>query len=289
MKPLFLISMTILAAATSITAKDSPKSLGYIFPDEWEEHRGTMMIFPAKHSYGLETKGLRREFIDIAQAIAKNEPVEVFCLANEAAECRELLGAIENVAIHAGDFRIDWARDNAPMVLRQPNGKLASAGFRFNGWGKKYEGWEADVDTRNKISEAMDWPIFHSDLVLLDPITDGHVDGLLKFIAKDTVLLHTTDLKTDVNYSICQDAKRVLLANSLKVIELPLMDDIVHMNYYIGSGGTVAYVPICGDPEQDEPALKHIRKLYEHVIPILSNNLAKAGGGIHCYTQQIPK
>ncbi|MFT6178224.1 MAG: agmatine/peptidylarginine deiminase [Akkermansiaceae bacterium] len=69
---------------------------------------------------------------------------------------------------------------------------------------------------------------------------------------------------------------------------LTLMDDIVHMNYYLGSGGKIAYVPTCGNPEQDEPGLAVIRKLHPKVIPIKSVAIAKAGGGIHGYTQQIP-
>lgn len=340
------ITLTIIflfcLIATGSFGKESPKALGYTFPDEWDQHRGTMMIFPAKHSYGRKTEGLRNEFAAIAKAIAKNEPVEVFCLKKEEAQCRKKLEGTSNIRIHAGNYSIDWARDNAPMVLRRKDGKLASAGFRFNGWGKKYHGWKNDVNTRDDISRAMGWQVFHSDFVLEggsieiadgvgivtescvlnrnrtnwskqkvenelknmlglrkiiwiksglmpDKTTDGHVDGLLKFVRKNTVLLHTTDLKSDVNYRICQDAKRVLKANGLKVIELPLMDDIVHMNFYVGSGGRVVYVPICGDPNQDEPALRIIRKLYKHVVPILANRMAKAGGGIHCYTQQIPR
>ncbi|MEM0896142.1 MAG: agmatine deiminase family protein [Verrucomicrobiota bacterium] len=322
--------------------EDSPGALGYTFPDEWEEHAGTMMIFPARHSYGLKTKGLRKEFASVARAIAANEPVHVFCFEPELAGCRNLFRDTPNVTIHGGNYRIDWARDNAPMVLKNAKGELASAGFRFNGWGKKYRGWRKDVDTRDNISRAMGWKIFPSDLVLEggaieigggvgivtescvlhphrtdwpkervelelkrmlglekviwiesglmpDPITDGHVDGLLKIVAEDTVLLHTTDDRTDPNYRICEDARQVLVANGMKVIELPLMDDMVHMNFYIGSGGDVAYVPVCGDPEQDEQALDIIRKLFQRVIPIESNDIAKAGGGIHCYTQQIPK
>lgn len=326
----------------SLLGQDTPKTLGFVFPDEWEEHQGTMMIFPAEHSYGRETDGLREEFSEIAEAIARNEPVIVYCLKREEEDCRWYLGDVPGVTIQPGDYRIDWARDNAPMVLKRSDGKLASAGFRFNGWGKKYRGWQDDVDTRDNISRAMGWPIFHSDFVLEggsieigggigivtescvlnpnrtdwpkdrvetelknmlglekiiwiesglmpDPMTDGHVDGLLKFVAEDTVLLHTTDLESDINFKICQDAKRVLLENGLKVIELPLMDDMVHMNFYIGSGGEVAYVPICGDPDQDEPALEIIRTFYDQVVPIVSNRMAAAGGGIHCYTQQIPR
>ena len=332
---------------TQGTPTKSPKDLGYSFPDEWEEHAGTMMIFPTKLSYGKKTAGLRKEFAEIARAIAKNEPVHIYCIPGDHKLCQELFGQNINITLHKGDYTIDWARDNAPILLKGPDGKLASAGFRNNGWGKKYRGWKHDADTRDNISKAMNWPIFHSDLVLEggaikmsnnvgvvtescvlnknrptwkkekveaelkrmlgldkiiwiksglmpDPITDGHVDGLLKWIAKDTVILHTTDLKSDPNYQICQDAKKTLLAHGLKVIELPLAEDMVHMNFYIGNKSkgkktNTAYVPICGDPKQDEPALEIIRQHFDHVIPIKATLLAEEGGGIHCYTQQIPK
>ncbi len=338
--PIVIVLSSMLATAQS---EPTPSSLGYTFPDEWEEHAGTMMILPARHSYGRELQALRREFRDIATAIAAHEPVHVFCYSADTAACKKLFAdRMKNITIHSGDYRIDWARDHAPMVIRDAKGQLAAAGFRTNGWGKKYRGWRADVHTRDDIAKAMGWPIFLSDYVLEggsieisnrigivtescvlhrnrttwtkaeveaemkamlgldriiwiksglmpDPITDGHVDGLLKWVAPGTVLLHTTDDRTDINYQICQDAKAVLKAEDLKVIELPLMDDMVHMNYYIGSGGQVAYVPLCGDPEQDEPALKIIRKLHPKVVTIEANAMAKAGGGIHCYTMQIPR
>ncbi|MEM7394000.1 MAG: agmatine deiminase family protein [Verrucomicrobiota bacterium] len=342
MKTGITTAITVAMMGSGAMSEESPKQRGYTFPDEWEEHRGTMMIWPAAHNYGRKTSGLRREFADLARAIAKNEPVEVFCLKKEEAACRRQLGEVSNLTVHGGPFRIDWARDNAPMVLRDGKGRLASAVFRFNGWGRKYPGWEKDVATRDEISKTMGWPIFHSDFVLEggsieigngigivtescvlnpnrtdwpkdrvtrelknmlglekviwiksglmpDPITDGHVDGLLKIVAKNTVLLHTTDLTSDVNHRIGEEARKVLLAHGLKVVDVPLMDDIVHMNFYIGSGGRVAYVPVCGDPEQDEPALKIIRHFYRQVVPVAANRMAAAGGGIHCFTQQIPR
>lgn len=341
MKTKLITLFTVALALLNIMSAETPQSLGYTFPDEWELHQGTMMIFPAQHGYGRKTKALRREFAAVVEAIAQNEPVEVFCYTPEFEDCRDRLGDIPNVTIHPGDYRIDWARDNAPMLVQNAAGELAVAGFRFNGWGEKYEGWEDDADTRDNITRAMGWPSFHSEFVLEggsieigggigivtescvinpnrtdwskaeveaelkamlgldkiiwiktglmpDPTTDGHVDGLLKFITEDTILLHTTDLKSDLNYQICQDAKNTLLAAGLKVVELPLMDDIVHMNFYIGSGGEIAYVPVCGDPHQDDPALEVIREIYAKVVPIKGINMAAAGGGIHCYTQQIP-
>ncbi|MGJ8697359.1 MAG: agmatine deiminase family protein [Verrucomicrobiaceae bacterium] len=338
-----VVSILIMALTlqSGYSEEKSPKQQGYTFPDEWEAHTGTMMIFPAREGYGKQTNALRREFHNVAAAIAQNEPVIVFCRTEEFATCQNSLGKIPNLTIKPGPFQIDWARDNAPMVLVGPNGQLASAGFRFNGWGKKYRGWKDDADTRDDISRAMKWPVFHSDFVLEggsieigdgigivtescvlnpnrtdwtkaevtreltemlglkkiiwlpsglmpDPVTDGHVDGLCKWVAPNTVLLHSCDLKSDPNYTICLDAKKILQSHGINVIDLPLADDIVHMNYYLGSGGKVAYVPTCGDPAQDDPALAVIRKLHPKVVPIKSVAIAKAGGGIHCYTQQIP-
>ncbi|MEM0966009.1 MAG: agmatine deiminase family protein [Verrucomicrobiota bacterium] len=333
----FVVSVGIVVRGAE---PDSPKSLGFTFPDEWEERQGTMMIFPQKHQYGRDATGLREEFAAIARAIAENEPVTVFCYSSDEEECRRFIGETPNLTIRVGPFSIDWARDTAPMVLKGPGGELASAGFRFNGWGRKYPGWRADVHSRDKISREMGWPIFHSDLVLEggsiemaggigivtessvlnpnrtnwskedvenelkemlsleeiiwiesglmpDPITDGHVDGLLKFVSEDTVLLHTTDDRSDVNYQICQDAKKTLLAHSLEVVEVPLAGNVVTMNFYIGSGGSIAYVPVSGESEEEETALEIVRQFFE-VVPLKAVGLAQAGGGIHCYTQPIP-
>jgi len=320
---------------------ETPKALGFHFPDEWEERTGTMMIFPANHQYGKDVKGLRQEFVYLATAIAQNEPVFVFCYSKDEKACRKLLADIPNLTIRSGDFSIDWARDNAPMLLVGPQGELASAGFRFNGWGRKYPGWKYDVDTRDNIAREMGWPIFHSDYVLEggaieigggigivtescvlhsnrtdwtkaeveeelkqmlgldeiiwirsglmpDPITDGHVDGLVKFVAEDTVLLHITEDEDDINFQITQEAKGILENHGLRIIELPLAEAIVHINFYIGSGGDIAYVPVCGDPRQDNPALEIIGQFYRTVVPIVAKHIGKAGGGVHCFTMQIP-
>ena len=42
-----------------------------------------------------------------------------------------------------------------------------------------------------------------------DPITNGHIDGLLAFSEPDEVLLHTTADRGDINYRVCEDTKRV--------------------------------------------------------------------------------
>ena len=338
--------VALLACLTACQQQSQSKMLGndFTFPDEWEAHEGTILIFPARHSYGRKSGALQREFAALANAIQENEQAFVFVHTDDTDRAIELLD--EDVEIHVGDeYRIDWARDNGPMIVRNGSGERRAICFQFNGWGRKYEGWEDDVGVNAAIARDLEIPIVYSDLALEggaieigsteegqvgivtaqcvmnrnrtdwprvrverelkeklglqrviwldkglnpDPITDGHVDGLLKFIGKGTVLVHTTVDEEDQNFETCQDAKRKLEAAGLEVVELPLAWDIVHMNFYIGSGGEVVYVPICGDPSQDGPALEILRGRFDRVVPIEAKAMGKAGGGIHCYTQQIP-
>lgn len=127
-----------------------------------------------------------------------------------------------------------------------------------------------------------------------DPVTDGHVDGLCAFADPGVVLLHTTDDRNDVNYGICQAAKAILqdsrdaAGRELEVIEIPLADDLAHMNFYICNDAVI--VPTAGDPRQDERPLAILREVFNDrsVIPVLGQTLAAGGGGVHCITQQVP-
>lgn len=129
-----------------------------------------------------------------------------------------------------------------------------------------------------------------------DPITDGHVDGILAFAEPGVVLLHTTDDRDDPNFEICSDAKRRLRESrdakgrQLEVIDLTLTDDeLCHMNFYIGNGCVI--VPIVGRREVDSQPLGILREVFpdRDVVGVDGTVLAAGGGGIHCITQQVPQ
>jgi agmatine deiminase len=128
-----------------------------------------------------------------------------------------------------------------------------------------------------------------------DPVTDGHIDGIAAFAEPGVVLLHTTKDKNDVNYQICQDAKRRLKETTdakgrkLEVIELPLDSELSHMNFYIGNDCIL--VPITTRREEDERPMGILREVFSdyEVIGIDGIVLGEGGGGIHCITQQVPK
>jgi len=127
-----------------------------------------------------------------------------------------------------------------------------------------------------------------------DPVTDGHIDGIAAFAEPGTVLLHTTDDRSDINYKICQDAKRRLeeatdaIGRRLEVIDVPLDGDVSYMNFYIANDCIL--VPVTTDREQDDRPLGVLREVFDDydVIGIDSRVLGEGGGGIHCITQQVP-
>ncbi|MEO0474789.1 MAG: agmatine deiminase family protein [Planctomycetota bacterium] len=127
-----------------------------------------------------------------------------------------------------------------------------------------------------------------------DPITDGHIDGLAAFAEPGVILLHSCDLRSDPNHKICQSAKQVLEQTTdakgrmLEIIEVPLADDVVHMNFYICNGAVV--VPIAEDQGQDDTPLGIYREVFpdHEVVGVGGTVLSEGGGGIHCITQQVP-
>lgn len=139
------------------------------------------------------------------------------------------------------------------------------------------------------------------DGVTDEDITDAHIDGIARFIDKNTILTVSKndflDLYESINmedYNKILDAKNVE-SEQYKVVTLPMTEKNVkgldykgsYLNYYIGNG--VVLVPVYED-ENDEIALTTIRKLYPNrtIIPIVVNSLYQYGGMIHCVTQQQP-
>lgn len=128
-----------------------------------------------------------------------------------------------------------------------------------------------------------------------DPVTDGHIDGLAAFAEPGTVLLHTTDDRSDPNYRICLDAKRRLQeatdasGRRIEVVEVPLDGDVSNINFYIANGCIL--VPITKDRRQDERPMGVLKEVFADydVIGIDCNVLGEGGGGIHCITQQVPR
>ncbi|WP_164157267.1 agmatine deiminase family protein [Sandarakinorhabdus rubra] len=112
-------------------------------PAEWSAHAATWTAFPSHPELWEADLGpAQEEVAAMVRAIAAGEPVDLL-VANDraAAAARALLGTLVTdgtVRLHDYGFGDIWLRDTGPLFLKSPHGP-AAAGFRFNGWGGKYD------------------------------------------------------------------------------------------------------------------------------------------------------
>lgn len=134
-----------------------------------------------------------------------------------------------------------------------------------------------------------------------EDITDGHIDGLLRFADANTIVTmseddyyETYDYTPEGDYDKVINAKNAV-GEKYDIITLPITAEDVewlgwranYLNYY--AGNDVVIVPIYGDV-MDDVALETLREVYpeKKIVPVNGEVLAMIGGGVHCVTQQQP-
>jgi agmatine deiminase len=123
--------------------------------------------FPSHPQYWFdELAQAQDEVAALCRALAGPgaERVRLLVCGDEAeAAARALLGdtAVEFVR---GDFGDIWLRDTGPIFI-DDNGSPAAAGFRFNGWGGKYE-MEGDEEVAGQLAAAAGAPLLVNDFIL---------------------------------------------------------------------------------------------------------------------------
>ena len=108
-------------------------------PAEWSPHRALWLGFPS-HADLWETnlEPAQREVADLAHALAGpgREQVKLMACGGDAVKAaRGHLGGGGDIEIVPADFGDVWLRDTGPIFTAPGQ----AAGFRFNGWGGKYD------------------------------------------------------------------------------------------------------------------------------------------------------
>lgn len=138
-----------------------------------------------------------------------------------------------------------------------------------------------------------------------DYVTDGHVDGVMRFFGPDIVVVEVTDDKEDPEYQDLQEnavrmeAARNSRGDRYEVIRLnrPLWENMPerggdfaasYVNSYFPNGGIV--MPRFGDRRRDAAARELFAELEpdRRIVQLDIDRIAEGGGGIHCCTMQIP-
>ncbi|HYF23608.1 MAG TPA: agmatine deiminase family protein [Caulobacteraceae bacterium] len=139
-----------------------------VVPPEWAPHQAMWLGFPSHGElWEQDLEPAQDEVAALARALAGPGAERVRLLvdgeqARAAAEAR--LGDVAGVEIVLGKFGDIWLRDTGPIFL-QDDARAVAAGFRFNGWGGKYE-LEHDDTVAEQIAAASGAPLERHDFIL---------------------------------------------------------------------------------------------------------------------------
>ncbi|HVK41951.1 MAG TPA: agmatine deiminase family protein [Phenylobacterium sp.] len=140
-----------------------------LVPAEWAPHRAMWLGFPS-HAEGVwedELAQAQDEVAALARALAGPGGEKVRLMTGTSggeATARRLLGDVAGIEIVPGRFGDVWLRDTGPIFAQTPDGPSAR-GFRFNGWGGKYD-MEFDDEVAAQIAEASGVPLAAHDFIL---------------------------------------------------------------------------------------------------------------------------
>jgi agmatine deiminase len=163
---------------------ETPRQLGFRMPAEWEPHEATWIAWPHNHDdwpgrfepipwvYGEIVRKLSQ--VERVRILIQNDDVE-----HNARTVLDKVGA-QWEAIEFYPLSTDrvWARDFAPLFVKNAAAEVAAVKWRFNGWAK-YENHQRDEYAGIIIPELLGVGAWRPDMVLEGGSVDPNGAGLL--------------------------------------------------------------------------------------------------------------
>ncbi|MBS0491738.1 agmatine deiminase family protein [Phenylobacterium sp.] len=139
-----------------------------LVPAEWAPHRAMWLGFPSHEDlWEDDLPQAQEEVAALARALAGPGAERVRLLTGSPAgeaDARRLLGDVAGIEIVPGRFGDIWLRDTGPIFAKQGGADIAQ-GFRFNGWGGKYQ-LDHDDEVAAQIAQASGVPLNPHDFIL---------------------------------------------------------------------------------------------------------------------------
>ena len=150
--------------------------MSFTVPAEWAPHRAMWLGFPSHAELWEDNLApAQAEVAALARALAGPGAERVRLMTGSAqgeADARALLGEVAGVEIVPGAFGDIWLRDTGPIFTSDGR----AHGFRFNGWGGKYD-LAHDDTVAAQIASAAGEPMVSHDFILEGGAVDHDGEG----------------------------------------------------------------------------------------------------------------
>jgi agmatine deiminase len=246
---------------------DTPRSLGYRMPAEWEPHEATWLSWPHNpETWPGKMEPVPAIFADIVAGLCDGEEVRILTGDDELEQsARAALRARGCPESSVRFFRIPtndaWMRDHGPIFVVHPRRGVALTDWKYNAWGGKYPPYDLDDQVPSRINQTLKRPIYASDMVLEGGSID--VDGAGTLLTTESCLLNPNR-----NPGITKQAIEERLAECLGVTKVLWLGDgiagddtdghVDDLTRFVAPGTVVTAL------EQD-PADENFRALRENV------------------------
>ena len=152
--------------------QETPASLGYRMPAEWEPHAAIWLSWPRRE--GISFPGafdrVMPTFRAMVAALIESEPVCIN-VSNDPhkAEARAVLEGLapDKITYYEIPANEPWCRDHGPIFLtRKDDPRLAIIDWGHNAWGGKYPPFDLDDVVPTRIAKALGLPVWQGGMIL---------------------------------------------------------------------------------------------------------------------------
>lgn len=141
---------------------NTPASLGYGMPAEWEPHHATWIAWPHNRSdWPGKFGAIPWVYADIVRHLNRVEHVNIVVRdASERSLARKVLDlanvALKNISFHLWPTNRVWTRDSGPIFVRREStiDRIAITNWRFNAWAK-YSDWKLDNQLPSRVGRTL--------------------------------------------------------------------------------------------------------------------------------------
>lgn len=164
---------------------ETPASLGFRMPAEWEKQQAVWIAFPHQpETWPGIMPDVQKTFLEYIRTVAEECGEKTFVLSN---------GAQIDLPVNTQAFSYPtndvWCRDYGPTFLKNDEtGEIAMAHFTYNAWGGKFLPWDSDAEIPAKIAETFGLRRFRIPIVCEGGALE--VDGKGTLITTESVILN---------------------------------------------------------------------------------------------------